>query len=230
MPAMTKKNKYYNRSRLSEAKFRQIIKYFSLDLNATQITNLTNLNRNTINKILCLARQRILLITQLQSAPLVGQIEVDESYFGARRVKGKRGRGARGKIIVFGLLKRGDKVYTQIIKRCDRATLHAIIKEKAGIDSIINSDGWRGYNGLVDFGYKKHYRVDHSKNEFARGKSHVNGIESFWGYAKTRLSKFRGMDKNMFNLHLKECEFRFNNRKQNLYKILLENFRKEPLN
>jgi transposase-like protein len=137
---------------------------------------------------------------------------------------------ARDKTIVFGLLKRGDKVYTQIIKKCDRATLHAIFKEKAGTDSVINSDGWRGYNGLVDFGYKKHFRVHHSKNEFARGKSHVNGIESFWGYAKTRLSKFRGMDKNMFNLHLKECEFRFNNRKQNLYKILLENFRKEPLN
>jgi transposase-like protein len=47
----------------------------------------------------------------------LADIEVDESYFGARRVKGKRGRGARGKIIVFGLLKRGDKVYTQIIKR-----------------------------------------------------------------------------------------------------------------
>lgn len=68
-------------------------------------------------------RQRILLISQLQSAPLVGQIEVDKSYFGAKRVKGKRGRGARGKTIVFGLLKRGDKVYTQIIKKCDRATL-----------------------------------------------------------------------------------------------------------
>jgi hypothetical protein len=76
------------------------------------------LNRNTINKILCLARQRILLITQLQSAPLVGQIEVDESYFGARRVKGKRGRGARGKIIVFGLLKDAtEQRFTLLLKR-----------------------------------------------------------------------------------------------------------------
>ena len=82
----------------------------------------------------------------------------------------------------------------------------------------------------MDFGYKKHYRACHSKNEFARGKSHVNGIESFWGYAKTRLSKFRGMGENMFKLHLKECEFRFNNRGKDLYKILLDNFRKEPLN
>ena len=116
---MTRKNKYYNRSRLSEAKFREVIKYFSVDLSATQIAQLTNLNLNTINKILTFVRIIIFELSvknQLQSAPLVGQIEVDESYFGARRVKGKRGRGARGKTIVFGLLKRGDKVYTQIIE------------------------------------------------------------------------------------------------------------------
>jgi transposase-like protein len=62
------------------------------------------------------------------------------------------------------------------------------------------------------------------------GNSHINGIESFWGYAKIRLVKFKGMNKDMFKCHLKECEFRFNNRKQNLYKFLLGNFRKEPLN
>ena len=160
----------------------------------------------------------------------MGQIEVDESYFGAKRVKGVRGRGAKGKTKVFGLLKRGDKVYTEIVPNCTAATLTKIIRGKTSIDSVIHSDGWRGYNGLVDFGYKKHFRVHHGENEFARGNSHINGIESFWGYAKTRLVKFKGMDKSTFNLHLKECEFRFNNRKQNLYKILLGIFRKEPLN
>jgi transposase-like protein len=168
--------------RRAEKKFREIIKYFSLDLNAVQIQKLTRLSRQTINKYLHTLRVRIFKITKddlLQSVPLVGQIEVDESYFGPRRVRGKRGRGARGKTVVFGLLKRGDKVYTQIIKKFDRATLYAIIDDYTSKESIIDSDGWRGYNGLVDFGYKKHYRVDHSKNEFARGKSHVNGIESF---------------------------------------------------
>ena len=159
----------------------------------------------------------------------MGQIEVDESYFGARHVRGKCGRGARGKTIVFGLLKRGDKVYTEIAPDCKSITLQRIIKGKTGVDSVIHSDGWREYNGLVDFGYKKHFRVRHSKNEFARGNSHINGIESFWGCAKNRLVKFKGMDKGMFNLHLKECEFRFNNRKQDLYKTLLEIFRKESL-
>ena len=117
---------------------------------------------------------------------------------------------------MFGLLKRSDKVYTEIVPNCKSVTLQRIIKGKTGVDSVIHSDGWREYNGLVDFGYKKHFRVRHSKNEFARGNSHINGIESFWGYAKNRLVKFKGMNKSMFNLHLKECEFRFNNRKQNI--------------
>ena len=213
---MKVKNKYVIRSRISEKKFREIIKYFSIDLNAVQIKELTGLSRQTINKYLTAIRLRILELSMLQSVPLVGQIEVDESYFDARRVRGKRGRGAKGKTIVFGLLKRGDKVYTEIVSDCKGVTLQRIIKGKTSIDSVIYSDGWRVYNGLVDFGYKKHFIVHHSKNEFARSNSHINGIESFWGYAKNRLVKFKVMNKSMFNLHLKECEFRFNNRKQNI--------------
>ena len=210
------------------AKSREVIKYYSIDLNASQIAKLTNLNLNTINKILHMLRQRIFELSQFQSAPLKGQIEVDESYFGARKVKGKRGRGANGKTIVFGLLKRGDKVYTEIVPNCKAATLQSIIKGKTDIESVIHSDGWRGQNGLVNFSYKKHLRVHHGKNELVRGSKHINGIESFWGYAKTRLVKFKGMNKNMFELQLKECEFWLKNRKQNLYKILLEIFEKNP--
>ena len=71
--------------------------------------------------------------------------------------------------------------------------------------------------------------MHHGKNEFVRGNSHINGIESFWGYAKNRLVKFKGMDKSMFNLHLKECEFRFNQRGENMYQNLLKLFRDESL-
>ncbi len=113
---MKVKNKYVIRSRISETKFRQIILLFSEDLSATQISHLTGFSRQTINKYLTAIRLRILELSLLQSDPLVGQIEVDERYFGARRV---------------------------------------------------------------------------------RGNSHINGIESFWGYAKTRLVKFKGMDKKM---------------------------------
>jgi transposase-like protein len=94
--------------------------------------------------------------------------------------------------------------------------------------SIINTDDWKAYDGLILNGYT-HHRVFHSQNEFARGKNHVNGIESFWNYSKRRLAKFNGLTDEKFILHLKESEFRFNNRKQNLYKILLKIIRENPL-
>ena len=74
-----------------------------------------------------------------------GEIEVDESYFGGRR-KGRRGRGAGGKIPVFGLLKRGGKVYTKIIPNASSATLMPIMERKIVPDSIVYSDSWKGYN------------------------------------------------------------------------------------
>ena len=225
---MTGRNRYIFRSRISEQKFRQILHLFSLDLDAIQISKLTQLNQNTINRYLLLIRKRISEYCELRS-PLNGEIEVDESYFGAKRIKGKRGRGASGKTIVFGILKRRGKVYTEIVPNASRKTLQDVIM-RVELETIIHSDGWRGYNGLVDIGYKKHFRVYHGKNEFVNGKNHINGIESFWGYAKTRLSKFRGMSKKTFYLHLKECEFRFNYRKNNIYKIILNLIKNNPLN
>ena len=128
-----------------------------------QISHLTKISRSSINKYLTAIRFRIFEYCQDQS-PLKGEIEVDESYFGARRVRGRRGRGARGKTIVFGLLKRQGKVYTEIVPDCSAAVLQKVIKGKVDFGSVIHSDGWRGYNCLVDFGYKKHFRVHHGKN------------------------------------------------------------------
>lgn len=215
------KNKYLKRSKISEAKFRFFLKCFAEDLTATQLAHLTSLNRNTVNRLLFAIRTRMAEHCD-QTSPVSGQVEALESYFGARRVKGKRGRGAFGKTIVFGLLKRNGKVYTQIVPNVSRATLQAIIKGKVRLKSSIHSDKWKGYNGLVDLGYKKHYRLDHSRNEFAKGKSHINGIEGFWGYAKTRMVKFKAMPKQTFSLHLKETEFRYNYRHENLYLFLLK--------
>lgn len=225
---MTLKNKYANRSKISESKIRQIVKLFSLDLNASQITKIAGLNRNTINRYLVEIRKQIADFCERQS-PFSGEVEVDESFFGARRVKGKRGRGAFGKTIVFGIFKRNGKVYTEIVPDCRSATLQAVIRGRVNLESVIHSDGWRGYNGLVDLGYKKHFRVNHGLDQFVHGKSHINGIESFWGYAKTRLSRFRGMSKKTFHLHLKECEFRFNHRGEDLYFLILKILRKFPL-
>ena len=218
---MAIKNKYFIRSRIFERKFREIIKFFSVDLTASQIAFLIKINRNTINKILKDIRIRIVKICEQESPFDKGEIEMDESYFGVRRIRGKRGRGAYGKTIVFGLKKRKGNVYTQVIRNCSKQEILPFINLKISKKTIVFTDGFKTYDSLVDLGYKKHYRVHHGKNEFSKIngkiKNHINGIENFWGIAKVRLYKFRGMDKRTFYLHLKECEFRFNHRQENLY-------------
>ena len=126
---MPLRNKYIYRSRISEAKFRQILRLFCLDLTATQIAAVVGISRNSINKYRKEIRREIARYCESVS-PVSGQVEVDESYFGARRVKGKRGRGAYGKTIVFGLYKRDGNVYTEIVSDASKKTLQAIIRGK----------------------------------------------------------------------------------------------------
>ena len=164
---MVIKNRYYCRSRISEAKFRQLIRGFALDFTATGTAQLTGVSLRSVNSIYLKIRQRLAESCELES-PLQGAVEVDESYFGAQRVRGKRGRGTYGKTIVFGLLKRQGKVYTEIVPDCSRATLQAIIRGRVEPSTVIHSDGWRGDDGLVDTGFDKHFRVHHGENEFAR--------------------------------------------------------------
>ena len=206
---MNVKNKYQKFSKITEPKFRQLLRLFALDLTASDTAKLTGVSIRSVNNLYLKLRRRLADECGRQ-APLYGIVELDESYFGAKRIRGKRGRGAGGKTIVFGILKRGDKVYTEIVPDASKATLQKVIRGRVGIESVINTDGWRGYQGLVDMGFAKHFRVHHGDNEFVRGTRHINGIENFWNQAKRVLRKYNGIDRKSFPLFLKECEFRFN--------------------
>ena len=206
-------------AKLSTFKIRNILKCFAEDLPASKTAALLELNVNTAERYYNIFREKIARYSLLDGK-LSGEVEIDESYFGARRVRGKRGRGAAGKTPVFGILKRSGKVYVTVVNNCSRKELLPVIQGKILEGSTIHTDGWKAYDGLILNGYD-HYRVFHSRNEFVRGKSHVNGIESFWSFAKRRLSKFNGIPSHKFTLYLKECEFRFNHRNQNLYNALL---------
>jgi transposase-like protein len=225
---MRQVNRYFRFAKISEARFRHLLRCFALDLSATQTAKMTGISVRSVNPIFQRLREKLARECKKLS-PFRGDLEADESYFGPHRVRGRRGRGAGRKTIVFGLLKRDDKVYTQIMSNVSRAALQAVIRHHASFDSTIHTDGWSGYDGLVDLGYERHFRVHHGDNEFAVGPNHINGIESFWGFAKHRLTKFHGVSKCTFPLHLKETEFRFNHRNHDLYKVLLSLLRKDPL-
>ena len=152
------KNKYLERSKVSEAKYRQVLRLFCQDLTAVQIAAATSISCRTINRLLMDLRRRIASYCDQQS-PLAGEVEIDESYFGPRRVRGKKGRGAGRKIVVFGILKRAGKVYTQIVPNASRAALKQVIERRIDTNSTVYSDGWPAYDALIDWGYKKHYRT-----------------------------------------------------------------------
>ena len=192
------------KSRLSRAKQHKLIEHFVAGTTARCAADLLSVNRKTAAYYY--HRLRAIIVMKLREGTtefISGEIEVDESYFGGAR-KGKRGRGASGKVPVFGLLKRGGKVYTKIIPDAKASTLMPIIQEKVIPDSIVYSDGWRGYN-VLDVSEFKHYQINHSKL-FADKHNHINGIENFWNQAKRQMRKFNGVPREHFPLFLKECE------------------------
>lgn len=200
---------------LSSYKQGKIMWAFAVDLTATQTAHLLGFDRKTINRYYGLFRAAIYAHQCQQIVALVGVVECDESYFGQARKRGvpgprKRGRGTN-KQPVFGIFERGGAVFTEIVPDVKAKTLQGLIRGKVSLESVVMTDGWQAYDGLVDVGYDKHFRIKKYRKEgnpFTDGHVHVNGIESFWSYTKRRLARFNGVKIN-FELHLKECEWRW---------------------
>ena len=222
------KNRYVEHAHISEVTFWKVLKLFCADVPALTVAGLVGLSVRSTQRLYDRVRLRILELTVEEARPFAGEVEIDESYFGARRVRGKRGRGAGGKTPVVGLLKRGGKVFTEIVENCSKQALMPIIKGQVLSEATIYTDGWKSCDGLV-LGGDKHHPIPHHQNQFARGRNHVNGIESFWSFAKLPLAKLRGMRAHDFFLHRKESEGRWHHRHDNLYLILLKNLRSDPL-
>ena len=195
---------HMRKARSSQQKQGRLIKHFVAGTRARTAARLCGVHRNTAAYHFLRLREIIAYELEAESEAMFGgEIEVDESYFGGKR-KGKRGRGAAGKIPVFGRVKRGGKVYTKIIPDASGATRIPIIERKVVPDSIIYSDYCRGYNVLdvLDF---HHFRISHSKL-FADRHNHINGIENFWNQAKRHTRKFNSVPKAHFGVFLKDCE------------------------
>ena len=159
---------------------------------------------------------------ELEGKYLSGEIEIDEAYFGGRKkgLKKIKGRAPGSKSVVLGLLERQGKVYTRVVTDVTAFTLMQIIKTKTQKGSVYYTDNFKSYNSLYQYG--KHLKVNHSKEYVTRRHNHINGIEGFWSYAKHKLYNYRGVSKANFPLYLKEMEYRFNHRKDNLL-LLIKN-------
>ena len=193
--------------KLKKKEQKRLLEYFVLGVTARSAADLLGIQANSATLFYHKVRQIICWHLEQESEEFfAGEIELDESYFGGVR-KGKRGRAA-GKMVVFGILKRGGKVYTKVIQDTKTNTLMPIIREKIVPDSVVYTDCYHSYNVLDVSEF--HHRINHS-SQFAEQKvNHINGIENFWSQAKRTLRKYNGIPMQNFNLFLKKCEFRFN--------------------
>ena len=200
-------------------KWLALIKLFELGTSARRAGIETGTSYPTALLAFDCIRRSILYNLAKSDRKVRGEIEADEAYFGGKR-KGNRGRDAKNKTIVFGILERGGKVHVEIVKNVKTKTLlHGTIK-KVKRGSIVYTDMWHGYDSLMFHGYR-HMSVDHSKI-FARGRVYINGIEGFWSFAKEQLAKHHGIGSEKFLLYIKEMEWRYNNRDNDKFSLLVD--------
>jgi transposase len=206
--------RWLNRGRLSPVQWLSLIKLFELEVSVRKMALQLNVSYRAVYGAVTTIRLAILSHTEDSQALLDGEIELDEAYFGGRR-KGNRGRGATGKVPVFGILERDGLVHVSVVPDVSAATLLKLTVKKVRRGSVVYTDKFKSYDSLMFCGYR-HLKVDHGKY-FSSGKVYINGLEGFWSWAKERFIKHHGVSKKYFPLYLKELEFRYNNRNNDIF-------------
>lgn len=205
--------------RISPSQWLSLVKLFELSTSARKASQEVHLSYKTTLRAYDILRR--VLVEELAKTDdlLKGELEADEAYFGGKR-KGKRGRGAGGKTIVYGILERGGRVSVSIVQDVSAESLMTETVKRVRRGSIVYTDKWRGYDSLMFCGYK-HLNIDH-RYKFKQGKVYINGIEGFWAFAKERLIKHHGISRKKFLFYIKEMEWRYNNRGKDLFEVLVD--------
>ncbi len=213
------KDTRFTQLRISPSQWLSLIKLFELSVSARKAAKDVALSYKTTLGAYEILRRVLVEELARTDRLLKGELEADESYFGGRK-KGKRGRGAGHKTIVFGILERGGKVSVSILPNVKAESLMNETVRKVRRGSIVYTDKWRGYDSLMFCGYR-HLNIDH-QYKFKQGKVYINGIEGFWAFAKERLIKHHGISKEKFLYYIKEMEWRYNNREKDLFEVLVD--------
>ena len=194
----------------------QVVRFFTLGVPAYRLRYVVPVTLPTIERFYRMIRHAIYATSLQELRLLEGAVELDETMFGGRR-PGKRGWGASGKHMVFGMYQRNGHVLTFPVGSRAGDTLIPLITHHSKPGSLYYTDDWWAYTFLSIRG--NHVVVTKEKG-VPKGRDHLNGIEGFWSFAKHWLYQFRGVPRKYFHLYLKEVEWRFNHRDANLLPIL----------
>ncbi|MGE7777907.1 IS1595 family transposase [Chitinophaga sp. NPDC101104] len=229
------KNKFLKGAHLSERKFKEILKLFSEDLTATQIANISGVSRVTINSYLKKIRMQIVKYCEsLQPEKAAGSVSLGHRAHALHQpqdiaVAVKTDVDRIVKPVIFGIYKSDNKVFTEILPDVSRSMIQAIARGRSVLETVGSAERIRRFNGVVDLSQYRLYHLGHGHHE-AESKTVLDDVDGFWGLTKHRLAKFKGLNRNTAYLHLKECEFRYNYRHEELYAVLLNLLKTYPLN
>jgi transposase len=210
--------------RSSRKQLKKLVRYFVLGVPAYRLRFEVSLSQPTIQRLYRRIREAIYAaaLEEMGRQPLEGRLEADEALFGGSR-HGKRGWGAAGKVMVFGIYERNGKVYSFPVESRGHGTLLPQLRQHTRVGSLYYTDDWCAYASLSVTG--QHVVVTKDKG-VPKGRDHLNGIEGFWSYAKHWLYQYRGVPRAYFHLYLKEVEFRFNHRDENLVPVVMRLLRR----
>ncbi|WP_160712434.1 hypothetical protein [Chitinophaga solisilvae] len=213
------------------------MRLFADDLTATQIANISGVSRVTINSYLKKLRHQIARYCESQhpvSAPVVAydsrHAEVHADHDGGDTLVAVKPEVDRiVKPVIFGICRLPDRLYTEILPDVSRPMIHAATRGRSVLETLDTTERLRRFNGVVDLGQYRLYRLGNSITDTLNGNPLMDDVDAFWGLTKHRLAKFKGLNRNTAYLHLKECEYRFNHRNEDLFAVLLELLKTYPL-
>lgn len=222
------KNRYLKNARIPERKVRELLNLFCEDLTATQIANISGISRITVNAYLKLIRTQIARYCEEHSpdyhsnrlVPFISNNQVvmtgqdvnhtSESHF-------------------YGIYKSEQSIYTKHILCPGNDWLNNWVRGKIIVaNDILVQNDLHIFEAIADFSRAKLYRVNGGAH-FIKGKSRIDEIDLFWGIMKSRIVKFRGLNSSTTYLHIKESEFRYNNRNADLFTMIHSLIQKRPL-
>jgi len=207
---------YWEQIRVSAYWKGRLLQFFVLGVPAYRLRFFIPLHLRSIERIFRKFRQAIYAQSTQESPVFSGTVEMDETMFGGWQ-PGKRGWGASGKHMVFGMYQRNGMVITFPVSDRGRETLLSLVFSHTKPGSLYYTDDWHAYTALS---LQRNHVVIRKEKGKPRGRNHLNGIEGFWSFAKHWLYHYRGVPREYFHLYLKEIEWRFNHRDENLAPLL----------
>ena len=219
------KNKYLKNARIPEKKVREILHLFCEDLTATQIANISGVSRITINAYLKLIRTQIAQYCEEHSP-------YGDFHTAMLPVNKKEATPEEPHIqehSFYGFYKNGSTIYTKNILNTNPAWLNNWVRGRISVpQSVIEENELHIFEAIADFSRTKLYRLNNS-SPFTKAKSTIDEIDLFWGILKSRIVKFRGLNTGTTYLHIKESEFRYNNRNHDLFALVHSLIQRRPL-